>query len=104
MILFAYCFSFMFDKIKTASVWFSLINIVLGMLIMSIIFVGKTTFLKYFSFLKFLYPYFDLTAVIIFQNQNLSDPNMANFIDIDKPEQEYIGITIIILVLVIMLL
>lgn len=87
MILFAYSFSFVFDKVKTASVWFSLINIVFGIVIMSIIFVSKTTFLKYFTFLKFLYPYFDLTAIIIFQNQNLTDENMADFINIDKPEQ-----------------
>ena len=48
IILFSYCCSFMFEKVKTASTWFSLINIVFGMMVMPMIIFGQNTFLKYF--------------------------------------------------------
>ena len=73
IILFAYCFSFVFKKAKSASGWFTLINVVAGMAAMGNILVGKTTFMKYFSFLKYLYPFYDLTTVILLQNKTLGD-------------------------------
>lgn len=48
IILFSYSCSFMFEKVKTASTWFSLINIVFGMMVMPMIIFGQNTFLKYF--------------------------------------------------------
>ena len=40
---------------------------------MANILVGKQTFFKYFSFLKYIYPFYDLTAIILFQNKSLGD-------------------------------
>lgn len=58
--------SFLFDKAKTANTWFSVLNMLLGMIIMPMIIFGKSSFLKYFDFLKYLYPYYDLTVKVFF--------------------------------------
>ena len=34
---------------------------------------GKQTFMKYFSFLKYFYPFYDLTTVILLQNKTLGE-------------------------------
>jgi hypothetical protein len=73
IILFSYCFSFFFNKAKTASGWFTLINVVAGLATMGNILVGKTTFMKYFSFLKYLYPFYDMTTIILLQNKTFGD-------------------------------
>ena len=96
MILFAYCFSFVFKKAKTASGWFTLINVVAGMAAMGNILAGKQTFMKYFSFLKYFYPFYDLTTVILLQNKTLGEQNIAKLIDIEKPDGSYIYYNILI--------
>lgn len=40
IILLAYCCSFLFDKVKTANTWFSLLNIILGVVILPMVIFG----------------------------------------------------------------
>jgi hypothetical protein len=83
MILFAYCCSFLFEKVKTASTWFSLINVMLGMMLIPMIIFAKDTFFGKLEVLKYVYPYFDLTAQVFLDN----GPNaqMAQMAGIVKP-------------------
>ena len=69
IILFTYCCSFIFEKVKTASTWFSVINIMFGMMLMPMLIFAKDTFFGYLTFLKYLYPYFDLIVAVFFQEK-----------------------------------
>jgi hypothetical protein len=76
IILFTYCCSFLFEKVKTSSTWFSLINIIFGLMVVPLIIFGQNTFLKYFEFVKYFYPYFDL-SVRIFFSKNSQNSQLA---------------------------
>ncbi len=67
-ILYTYCFSFLFGKTKTASTWFSLINIIFGLVILPLIIFGQQTFLGNLAFIKYFYPYYDLSVMVLFQD------------------------------------
>lgn len=62
VLLFAYCISSIFSKVKTANVWFGVINMVLSMLLMPLLLLGKTKYPLLLNCAKLLYPYFDLTV------------------------------------------
>lgn len=38
---------------------------IFGFIILPMIIIGKDTFLRYFDFIKYLYPYYDLNVLII---------------------------------------
>jgi hypothetical protein len=42
VILYTYCFSAIFQKVKTASIWFGVINMILSMLVLPLLLLGKT--------------------------------------------------------------
>lgn len=84
MILFTYCCSFLFYKVKTASTWFSLINILFGMIILPLVIFGKKTFLRHFQFVKYIYPFYDISVEVFFQS-NSPNAQLAEVIDIQKP-------------------
>jgi hypothetical protein len=104
VILYAYCFSFLFEKVKSASTWFSVINMIFGIIIMPMILFGQNTFFHYLDFLKYLYPFYDLTVAVFFQFQNESMAALSELANIKKPEGSTIFINIAFYFLLLMAL
>lgn len=94
VILFTYCCSFLFEKVKTASTWFSLINIIFGMVIVPLIIFGQSTFLHYFSFFRYFYPFYDLSIKVFFQENNPSYSQLTEIMNISKPDESTIFVNI----------
>lgn len=80
MIIYAYCISKMFSKTKTASAWFSVINMLLGFIIMPMIIMGSSnSFFKRMSIIKYAYPFYSLTLNSITNNPALNAiPNIVS--------------------------
>lgn len=70
IILYTYCFSHLFEKVKSASAWFSIINMILSIIIMPMILFEKNEIVSYLSFIKFFYPYYDLIVSALFQQSD----------------------------------
>lgn len=67
MILLAYCGTLLFQKKKTANLWFTLGNFLLYIMIMpflSPIDFTKDTFYHNFKFITYIYPYFDIAQYL----------------------------------------
>jgi hypothetical protein len=67
MILYSYTISMLFSKVKTANSWFTILNTILGLLMMPFMMpdaVIKDTFYAKFKIVRYLFPYFDLSAVL----------------------------------------
>ena len=74
IILFAHCCSFLFNKVKTAQTWFSVLNFLVGFIIIPMVLFGQKTFFGKLEFIKYFYPYFDLNVKVLFEMQ---DPGMS---------------------------
>lgn len=76
VILYAYCASKLFSKVKTASVWFPLMNVIMSLILLPLLFMseGKMAFL--FVILKFVYPFFDLTVISMTQQMGEKELQM----------------------------
>lgn len=94
IILFTYCFSFVFEKMKSASTWFSVVNMVLGFIIMPMILFGQETFFRHIDFLKYLYPYFDLNVYVFFKSGGNAMSALSQLSNIKIPENPTILINI----------
>ena len=84
MILFTYCFSFMFNQVKTASKWFTLILIILGLSFFPIQLFSSNKYLKYLTFIKYLLPFYDTTAIV---THLTFDAQLGQFINTGASEQ-----------------
>ena len=60
MILFAYCFSFLFEQLKTANNWFGTVNVIFGFMVLPTILLGKGTPFEHLEWIKNFYPFYDL--------------------------------------------
>lgn len=79
MIIYAYCISKMFSKTKTASAWFSVINMFFGFIIMPMIIMGSSnSFFKRMSIIKYAYPFYSLTLNSITKNPLNVMPNIVS--------------------------
>jgi hypothetical protein len=65
VILYAYCASKIFSKIKTANVWFPVINVILSLVLLPLLFMSEGKLAIIFSILKVVYPFFDLTVIVM---------------------------------------
>ena len=84
MILFTYCCSFMFNQVKTASKWFTLILIILGLSFFPIQLFSNNKYLKYLTFIKYLLPFYDTTAIV---SHLTFDQQLGQFINTGASEQ-----------------
>lgn len=88
IILFTYCISHIFQKAKTASVWFGVINMLLNMLVLPLILMGQTKAPLLVECFKLLYPFYDLTLSALSQQvgeQQAAVLEMAG-IQLTKPD------------------
>jgi hypothetical protein len=104
IILYTYCVSHIFSKVKSASTWFSVINMVLSLIIMPMILFGKNTFFSYLDFIKYLYPYYDLTVAVFFQQNEASIQQLSELTGLTKPTGSTILITIFFYIIVLILI
>ena len=65
MLVYAYTATALFNKLATANTWFSLINLLFGFILLPMIILGEKTFLGHFSFIKYIYPYYDLNIILM---------------------------------------
>ena len=65
MIIYTYAISNLFEKIKTPNTWFFILNMLMGIVVLPMSIIGKDTWLGYFGFVKYIYPYYDLTSLMI---------------------------------------
>jgi hypothetical protein len=62
VILYAYCASNLFSKLKTASIWFPVINMLMSILLLPMLLLSNGKFSFVINILKVVYPYFGLTV------------------------------------------
>jgi hypothetical protein len=72
MIIYTYAISNLFQKITTANTWFSILNMLFGFILLPMIILAKSTFLGYFTFIKYFYLYYDLNYMIMKSNMQLT--------------------------------
>lgn len=65
VILYAYCASKLFSKVKTANVWFPIINVMLSLVLLPLLFMSEGRLAVIFNILKVVYPFFDLTVIVM---------------------------------------
>jgi len=64
MIMYAYCISNIFSKAKTASTWFTVLNMLFGFIIMPIIIFRKyNSIVNQLEFIKYFYPFYNITLI-----------------------------------------
>ena len=102
MIIFTYCCSFLFQKVKTASAWFSLINIIFGFIVMPMVIFGKDNIFGYFSFLKYFYPYFDVAVKVFLKNGN--NQQLAQLANVDVPDGSTLWYSVIFYIVILILI
>jgi hypothetical protein len=67
-ILYSYTFSLIFNKVKTANTWFTIINYLSFLLMIPLMLpssVIESTFYRHFIPLKYLSPFFDVSLVLL---------------------------------------
>ena len=71
-----------------------------GMMVMPMIVFGKDTYFGYLSFLKYIYPYFDLTVKVVIKNGQTEQ--LAQLVNIDIPDENtlYYSIAFYMLLLI----
>lgn len=104
MIIYSYTATALFNKLATANTWFSLINLLFGFIVLPMIILGEKTFLGYFSFIKYIYPYYDLNIILLRESIKGVTGDFASSLVGNTDETQYIWFSIafyfIILVLV----
>lgn len=82
IILYAYCASKIFSKMKTANVWFPLMNVIISLILLPLLFMseGKLAFL--FAILKVVYPFFDLTVISMTQQMGEKEIKMMEMMGV----------------------
>lgn len=65
------------------------------MIILPLVIFGKKTFLRHFQFVKYFYPFYDISVEVFFQS-NSPNAQLAEVIDVQKPEGSTTFISIII--------
>jgi hypothetical protein len=104
MLLYAYAATALFNKLATANTWFSLINMLFGFIFLPMIILGSGTFLGHLSFIKYIYPYYDLNIILLKESLKGVTGELGNSL-FGKPDHvQYIWFSIpfylIVLVLV----
>lgn len=66
------------------------------MLALPAIMFGKGTIFRYVQFIKYIYPYYDITVKVFFQNSSQQYKEITEAMGLKKPEGETILINIII--------
>lgn len=104
IIIYTYTISNLFSKVSTANTWFSIINILFGFILLPIIILGKQTFLGYFSFVKYLYPYYDINMIIMSQALgSAGGMMMGSSLSMEKESTSYIWFCIVIYLVLLVL-
>lgn len=104
VIIYTYTISNLFSKVSTANTWFSIINILFGFILLPIIILGKQTFLGYFSFVKYLYPYYDINMIIMSQALgSAGGMMMGSSLSMEKESTSYIWFCIVIYLVLLVL-
>jgi len=70
MIMYSYTASMIFNKVKTANSWFTIINTLLWLIVMPLMVPDamiNNTFYSYLKPLKYLFPYFDISVYLMKQ-------------------------------------
>ena len=70
LIIYAYCGSMIFEKLKTANTWFTVINMLFSMILLPLVILSDKQMLegKIFSiinYFKYLIPYYDLSKYLL---------------------------------------
>lgn len=62
LILYTYCLSFCFNKVKTTATWFTLINVLTGFAMTAVLMIPELHFLRWGIY---LHPLYDMAVVVM---------------------------------------